>query len=648
MLKKTPQALPHIQADDMHNPPPTLWLFALPLMAGVLAALVLLPVTALGPVWLLFTVCGLTCLAYVYLLPVALLKRRALLARITTESSALRRFLWDSLLVRLALVATSAGAAALVLIMTAGLGELEVCVLGGSLLSFLVLYRFCERAFADQLNTEYRFHFILRIANRTNLVVMTLALVAVQVLWLEVEDTRHLLLPEVIRKAFTEPAETANLAAVGWLVGLNSAVSASLWHLMQLSSQSDIALPLRLLAWLGFLIFNAVKLGAVWTVLLGVPSGLYQCRRAARVPEPQYRRRLIVGVTIVALIGSGAFLLSTRSGLVPFVKSLPTRWQHALTEAPCANRSHGEQQELATEARKNLNDQQRQLIATMDSEIDRGLDRAFASAEVGIDRFLDWNFSLTGQYSQLLMLSRSMLSERSFTQQLGERIDRHLDPLLSPELAHLQDRLASQLGDALNRITQSQDAYLTHLVESADCVRFEKPSLPLSAAVNKSLVGTGLAVGPVAAFTGGIALRATTRAAGGAGSRALTKPASKRVASQMFARLSTRATAGTASGSVGALCGPFIVACGSAFALVTWIGMDLTINQIDEALNRERMRDDLLAVLNEQKRELRAQLREGFHRRAGMAFEAMEQYQNQTFNVRRDALGVGAAAPEQG
>lgn len=639
----------------MHNAPSTLWFFALPLMSGVLAALVLWPLAPIGPVRLLFTACGLTCLAYVYLLPVAMLKRRALLARITTESSALRRFLWDSLLVKLVLVASSAGAAALVLVLTAGLGELEVYLLGCSLLSFLLFYRLCERAFAGQLNTEHRFHFILRIANRTNLVVMTLILVAVQVLWLEVADTRHLLLPEVFHKAFTEQTQAANLAAVGWLAGLNSAISASLWHLMQLSSHSDIALPLRLLAWLGFLIFNAVKLGAVWTVLLGVPSGLYQWRHGAPARKPQYRRTLIVGVATVALIGSGAFVLGTRSGLVPFVKSLPTRWQHALAEDPCANRALGEQQELATEARKNLNGQQWQLIAAMDAEIDRGLDRAFASAEVGIDRFLDWNFSLTGQYSQLLMLSRSVLSEHSFKHQLGERIDRHIDPMLSPELVHLQDRLASELGDALNRITQSQDAYLTQLAESADCVRFEKPVLPLSAAVNKSLVGTGLAVGPLVALTAGATLRATARAAqptaraaGGAGFRAMAKPASKRVASQMFARLSARATASTASGSVGALCGPFMVACGSAFALVTWIGMDLTINQIDEALNRQRMRDDLLNVLNEQKLELRAQLRQAFHRNAGLAFEAMEQYQNQMFNVRRDALGTGAQTREQG
>ncbi len=289
------------------------------------------------------------------------------------------------------------------------------------------------------------------------------------------------------------------------------------------------------------------------------------------------------------------------------------------------------------QAQRELTVQQKQVMTHMELEIDRQLDHAFEEAETGVDNFLDWNFSLKGQYTQLLFLSRSIAAgESSLAEHLGERMDVHIDGALGPELNRVNERLSTAFNDRMQQAYEDHDNYLDKLVRQADCATPAKPDLQLSDYVSKSLVGTGLAAGPV---TGATAARAVARITTGTGARVASKPASKRIISKMFARLVSRIAAGTASGSAGAFCGPFVAVCGSAFAAATWIGMDIAINEIDEAINRQQMRGDMLAVLGEQKARLKAQLKEQYLQASIQAFDAVEKYQNQTFNIRRDAFG---------
>lgn len=630
----------------MHNTPTKVWLCSVPPIVGVLAGLWHYSLVGMDQFRIVAVTMLLGWLAYRYLLPVQMIKRRALLDHVTTESSMIRRILWNSSLVKLVLAVSSVIAALFVLVMMTGLHLFEWYVLFGSVLSFLALYILCDKVFGPQLNAEHRFHFTLRIANRSNLAVMTVVLVVVQIVWLEMDDTRYLSVSEVFQNAYTQHSASAAVGEAGWFIGLNAAVSDSLWHLMQLTSHTDSSMPTRLLAWLAFLIFNAIKLGAVWTILLGIPSLLYALLRQDSNHDAQSRRRSMLSKMIAAsvILGFGAYLVSTRVNVAPFVDSMSARLHQTLGIDPCRRQAPIEQKELARQANQALTDQQKQLMAHMELEIDRHIDHAFARAEPGVDSFLDWNFSLKGQYTQLLFLSRSMVGERSFAEHIGARMDSHIDGALGPGLGRINDRLNLAFDDGMQQIFVKHEAYLEELVQRADCATPAKPDLPLTDYVNKSLVGTGLAVGPAAGVlavrAGARAVRPAARVTAGTGSRVAARPTSKRVISRMFGRLTARAAAGTASGTAGAVCGPFVLACGSAFAVATWIGMDLAINEIDEVFNRQQMRKDMLEVLNEQKISIKAQLKEQYQHAASLAFDAVEDYQNQTFNIRRDALGA--------
>ncbi|MDQ2076879.1 hypothetical protein [Marinimicrobium sp. ABcell2] len=630
----------------MHGSSIRLWLYSVPAIVGVLAGLWHYSLAGMDHFRVVVIAALLGWLAYRYLLPFMMIKRRALLAHVTTDSSWARRIFWNSILGRLVLAVSSVITALFVLVMVTGLQLFEWYVLFGSVLSFLALYLLCNKSLGGQFSAEHRFPFTLRIASRINLAVMTIALVAVQILWLEVDDTRYLSISEVFQSAYAQHSASAALDEVGWLIGLNSAVSYSLWHIMQLTSGADSSVLTKMSAWLAFLVFSAIKLGAIWTVLLGIPSLVFELLKDKK-SDPQSRRRGILTTAIAAsvVLGSGAYLLNSQVTVAPFINSLSGTLRQTLVNDPCQRQAPIEQQELAAQAERALTQQQKQLMVHMEQEIDRHVDHAFAKADVGVDSFLDWNFSLRGQYTQLLFLSRSMVGETSFAEHLGERMDSHIDEAIGPGLSSLNDRLNVTFSDGLNQAYAKHDAYLNALVQRANCVTLATPDLPLTDYVNKSLVGTGFVVGPAA---GVLAVRAGTRAAlpaaratAGTGSRVAARPASNRVISQMFARLTARAAAGAASGSAGAVCGPFMIACGSAFAAATWIGMDIAINEVDEAINRQQMREDMLTVLSEQKAALKAELKEQYSNAASLAFEAVEEYQSQTFNIRRDGFGRG-------
>ena len=54
--------------------------------------------------------------------------------------------------------------------------------------------------------------------------------------------------------------------------------------------------------------------------------------------------------------------------------------------------------------------------------------------------------------------------------------------------------------------------------------------------------------------------------------------------------------------------GPVAILCGVTAGLVTWFSVDKALVELDEAMNREEMRADIMAVLDEQRQILTGQL----------------------------------------
>lgn len=611
-------------------------LYALAGSLLVLGVIRYYPLAAMNLSGLLVVVLVLSWLAYQYLSQVNLMRRHALLSHITSDGSRLRRLFWDSFLQRLLLMGVALASALIALTMTSALTDLEWLVIMGSLPLFLLCYGCSHRLFAAELAARYRLPVLLRISHRCTLAVSAVVLVWLQFYVADVPDTRHLDLTMVLQAAYQQQAAQSALVPVGVLLGINAALSEGMWHLMQLASDSEALLaPVKLGVWLTFLLVNALKLGAVWVLLLGMVTLAARLQASAGSPlgASPFSRHFSIAMIVLLLVylvltqvNIGSYLTPTR------VSDTPARIAPLTGPAdPCANVSAGQrqqqQQALVQQAQRALSAQQQAMLNRINNNIDTLVEQAFVPAEAGVERFLDWNFSLRGQYTQLAFMGRSAVAETTFADYIGGQIDTYVGSTVAPGMTDISATLANRFAAEVRQVYQLQGALMSQLLASANCLSLPQPTLALSDYMNKSLVGAGSGAGVLAA-------RASMRM----GSRVVSRTATKRVISGGFARLTGRLASSAAAGSTGTLCGPLVFVCAPILAAATWVGTDLLINEVDESLNREQMRADMMAVLAEDKAAVRADLKDAYARAAQQMFADIEDYQQRRFNINRDAF----------
>jgi len=592
------------------------------------------PLAAMNLSGLLVVVLVLSWLAYLYLSRVNLMRRHALLSHVTRDGSRLRRLFWDSFLQRLLLMAVALASALIALTMTSTLTDLEWFVIIGSLPLFLLCYWCSHRLFAAELAARYRLPVLLRISHRCTLAVSVVVLVWLQFYVADVPDTRHLDLSVVLQAAYQQQAEQSALVPVGVLLGINAALSEGMWHLMQAASDSEALLaPVKLGVWLTFLLVNALKLGAVWVLLLGMVTLVARLQTRAESPlgASQFSRYFSMAMIVLLLVYLVLTQINIGSYLMPAPVSVATPRMAPLAGPadPCANVSAGQrqqqQQTLARQAQRALSAQQQAMLSRINNDIDTLVEQAFVPAEAGVERFLDWNFSLRGQYTQLAFMGRSAVSETTFAGYIGSQIDTYVGSTVVPGMTDISATLASRFAAEVRQVYELQGALMSQLLASANCLSLPQPTL--SDYMNKSLVGAGSGAGVLAA-------RASMRV----GSRVVSRTATKRVISGGFARLTGRLAGSAAAGSTGTLCGPLVFVCAPVLAAATWVGTDLLINEVDESLNREQMRADMMAVLAEDRAAVRAELKDAYARAAQQMFADIETYQQRRFNINRDAF----------
>lgn len=604
-----------------HSPrPPRIralqWLGALAGIALVLGLLRFYPLPRMGLPVLAATVLALGWLAYQYLEPVRLIRRHAFLAHVTLERSGFRRWFWNGILLRFGLALGALVTAAVAVLLTARLAPYEWWVIAGSVASFALLLVPVSRYCARQFTPRYRFALALRGTYWINLVLVAATLAVVQVFWVEVPATHHATLREVARAAFEAAAGQATVPQVGWLLGLNAAVTDGIWHLMQVASPAaEGSRGLYVLACGLVLAWSALKLGTLWLVLLGVVS------LAARWPGSGAH----MPGTMAFSRGYGASVLVVLAGLVIVAQVLPGSWPGILQARdadPCADNLQAEQRAVDERARRALAARQARFVANVDARVEARLDEAFVLAEAGVERFLDWNFSVAGQYEQLLFMAAAAAGPATFAERVGRKMDEYVGQSLAPALATLGDELAAELGAEIRSVYQGHAGFIDTLLAGTKCMDYSPPALDLEDSMQKSLVGAGAGAGIIAARLGSRV-----------GSKVVGRTAVRRMLAGVATRLGARLATVSQAGSGGALCGPMAPLCVPALAVTAWLAVDVAINAADEALNRDDMRREMLAVLEAEKLALKAELSGQYAELATRVFRDLEDYQAERFRV---------------
>lgn len=590
---------------------------SLPALLGMALALTLLycyPLQKMTSLTLPLVVVALGWVIYQYLEPLRLLQRHAYLAALTTRESWIRRWLWQGFFLRLRLVAAALVSAVIALLYGATIRPQEWLFLLASVPLFLALFMLASRLLRSQLAPRYHFPLALRWASRGTVVLLVVVLALWQLYWLEVPATRHATLQQVLSSGFERGAATTVMPLVAQALGLAYAVDAGIWHLMQVTT--TVAGGNRwvyLVAWVGVLLWSALKVAAVWMLLLGAVT------LAARLQE-RPRQAAGDGATLLAF---ALVVASLGVGYLGYVR-IDLRQFAALVD-PCQVLGKAEQAGFIADANDRLQAEEQAFNGDMNSFVNTRIDAAYAVAGQGVEQFLDWNFSLKGQYQQLAWVLAAGVTDLSLADRVGMQVDRQVHARMAPALAVFGADLEAELQARVSAIYSGQEAFVTEWFAGADCLSLPPADTGLAGLAEKSWVGGGAASGIVA-----------RRVAAGLGAAAVSRVGVRRLLAGVVTRTGARAaTAGQASSS-GALCGPMAWACIPALAGTAWLATDLALNEVDEALNRARMRAELLAAIEAEKNALKSELTRHYGQIAAQVFSDIERRQEEVFNLYRD------------
>ena len=564
-----------------------------------------------APCWGFFIVIGLLAWPiWQYRTEYLLLRRRLVLSAVARRQSRIRAWLWRGRISRAVQVFVSVFLVWVLLALVSQLSPQHWIVFAADAI-FLALIvapvsqRLRAEFTARHLNTVAR-HWPLFISNG---VVLTAAIMALDFFLVGAADSRHMEWHQVAVQAFTKINSEASCVLWGVSAGLLAAVEALSWHTSQLVIPNLPDLTAKVIAW-SFFLLRAASVAYLYTALLLGAAALLekrQARRRGEATESTIARAFLLTIIVLAM---PFFYAAIKLNAVD-----PALFETGVAGAaglinPCKP-NDAARERLIARLDGQVDGERRRAKQDVDSSLDQGLERIFLRVEQGVDSYLDWYYTVFGEYQRLAAvfaedltvamaekLEEYLFAQSDFDTQLS-RLDRELEQDSAERFAAMAPRLSAELDKAACDIG---GLVLTPLAE------LDRDTLRASAAATSG-VGAGivaskaLATKTAAAVAGKLAAKKSLQTGAALTSKTLAKKGSS---SLLSAGLGT------------ALCapsGPVAIVCGVTAGLVTWLTVDKALVELDETLNRQDMRADILEVLAEQRAVLGEQLRQKHHAR---------------------------------
>ncbi|MEA3643333.1 MAG: hypothetical protein VBE63_25855 [Lamprobacter sp.] len=539
----------------------------------------------------------------------ALFNRRALLDGATHADSRVRGLLWQGHLSSALLLVGAISLTTVLLAMGTLLSATQWLAVFASLLLLPWLYTALRRYQKADLRPE-----ALGIVTRgwplrwASILLLALAFFVIDFAITGTADTRLADWRVLLEQSFATHSAQATCPALGWLIGVFAAIDQLSWHWAQVIIPQLSDLPLQLLAWIVFLLRFGLIAAGVTLYLIGIILLVEQRSRPveAVVGGGALVKTFLLTILLLALPVLYASLKLRNLDLEAF-QTLPEPLAEHLD--PC----HPDAK-ARTALRAELNAEVAAELAVIDqqmaSHVDAKIDALFAKLDRGVEAYLDWYFTVAGEYQRLGAVIAGDLPAL-MTEQLQQRVfedtgfQRELEAISTEALEQADVRLAG-LGQGLAQqlsAWQADSACRPDMLNLAEVATLNRDGLrALSAAgfgatTGATVMAAGLLSKTVAAkVVGKVAAKKSFQL----GATLLGKVAAKKGASAGAAALG--ATAVCAPAGLGA------IACGAVAGVATWLAADKVFVEIDEALSREEMRADILEVLNAEKETLKEAL----------------------------------------
>ena len=535
-----------------------------------------------------------------------LFERRAFLASVATPTGRLWQWFWRGRFVSVVQVFVALVFAAVMLLMLSPLRPLHWAVLGVDAILMALLIHPVRRMLSGQIRTGY----IGLVARRwpltaINVLLLSIGFVYVDYAVLGWPDTRTMPWIQVVEHAFESSQDGVTCPTVAVLLGVAGAVGAVTRHAASLVIPSLSAGPINAIAWFLFLAWTGIGAFLITRFLLGVVALIDRLGTTEAGTDDRTTRAFVY--TILALAIAYLYASIKLAGWDPAQIRIPIP-SPVVVEDPCRS-FRFDSDSLKVVLRRDVDLARSEAHAEAERRIDAALDRAFGAAEQGVDRYLDWYYSMLGDYSRLAAVVTGDIGQL-MGQQLAKHVfvDSNVSGLLETASLEIEresmDRMetaATAAGTRIGRAVQESPCAVPQF-DPSRLLNLQRDTLRGAVATSAGTAVTAkfLLKKPVAAAAGKLAAKGTVTAAGKVAAKAAAKTAAKKGASAL-------ASGGVATVACSGL-GPVAIACGIGAGIVTWLTVDKVVLEVDEFVNREDMRAELLVGLAQQRDSMRQEL----------------------------------------
>lgn len=463
---------------------------------------------------------------------------------------------------------------ALALLVVAGLLSARewLLVLGMPVL-LLLLALLTDRFCAAQTKGAYRWVF-QRALIKWPALLMLILVSGIAYFGAEHEDLRAIDLQQRMAAEFLQGVESYQVPALGALHGTVKALDLAVQFAAQRYIPEVESWYHKLLLWS----WLALRSGAALWLLLEFQLGCMalatrlQGRGVSLPGSTPFVRTFIA--TWIALFLLVAFLNSMK------LREAGQALLVAKTQALRCDELWAQTAEFMAAQQAQLTQQQTSEITRLQQEAPARIEAIFAQAEAGVDAFLDWRYSVQGEYVLLLNSTRRLFDAEP-EDLFAELVQAPIESALANYSSEEDNRLL--VGLQQNAQSAALGSLRQQLSDSACMAAPQAFSLPSADAT--------VLVGQPQAAVLGLKL----------GALALKKGAVK-VGAKATAKLATKVGAiGTGALAASAFCGPAAPFCAIGLGVGSWLLTDKLIVEADEYFNRDEEKTEMMAALEEQK-----------------------------------------------
>jgi len=235
---------------------------------------------------------------------------------------------------------------------------------------------------------------------------------------------------------------------------------------------------------------------------------------------------------------------------------------------------------------KNIN----MLTQSIDSEINF----AFLSVENNIDNFLDFHYSVLGEYIELgAMASGNVaktIEEKLFPKEFNTRTQKALESINSQYKLRVSEHFSLIDKELTKDVNLELNSKIIEDLQKNITNNMKIQSGKLASLVTIAIVPTIAKV---------ISIKIATIS-------------SSKIALKLSAKLTSKSVAATTGLASGAICGPAFWICSPIAAATLWFGTDAIVNSINEIYNREEFKQDIMKALNKKQEELKKELKTSY------------------------------------